>query len=88
MDNFITYCRKIHAEPLIEVNLMGWAPNEQNGDNIEECMTAQDAADLVTYLNGKKGLHVKYFQMEMNLSFGMRDFDGIGGKCPARPMNI
>lgn len=62
-DEFIEYCRSVHAEPLIQVNAMGWAPGDAGG-RMENCMTAKDAADLVTYLNGKKGYHVKYFQVD------------------------
>jgi len=65
---FVRYCRAIHAEPLIEVNVMGYAPDEKDGV-VRDCMDAADAADLVRYLNGELGLGVRYFQIDNEFEF-------------------
>lgn len=40
LDEFITYCRRIGAEPLIQINALGYAPFTQ-------CMDEKDAVDLL-----------------------------------------
>ncbi|MEN3013237.1 MAG: CIA30 family protein [Endomicrobiia bacterium] len=64
IDEFVNYCKEIGAEPLIQVNMLGYAPNEQNNDNFEFCMDEKDAADLVYYLNGIKKYDVTFFEMD------------------------
>ena len=64
LEDFVAFCRALGAEPLIQVNAMGWAPSEKRGNPMEKCMTEKDAADLVTYLNGTKKLGVKYFEID------------------------
>jgi hypothetical protein len=55
IDDFVAYARGIGAEPLLQVpvikNIAGTAA------------TAQDAADLVTYVNVTKGYGIKYFSI-------------------------
>ncbi len=63
VEDLVAYARSIGAEPLIEVNLKGWAPDETTGQ-AAACMDAADAADLVRRLNGELGLGVKYFFMD------------------------
>lgn len=63
IDEFVNYCRKIGAEPLIQINMLGWAPNEKTG-NFEYCMTEKDAAELVYYLNKEKKYNVRFFEMD------------------------
>jgi len=48
LDEFILYCRSINAEPLIQVNALGFA---------------NDAAALVRYLNKDKGYNVRFFEI-------------------------
>jgi glycosyl hydrolase family 44 len=64
LDQFIAACRQVGAEPLIQVNALGWAPNPKNLGKFEKCLTEQDAADLVTYLNKTKGYGVKFFEID------------------------
>lgn len=64
VEEFVQYCRSIGAEPVIQVNAMGWAPNPDKNNAMDRCMSAKDAADLVTYLNGIKKYGVKYFQID------------------------
>ncbi|MCS7230712.1 MAG: CIA30 family protein [Elusimicrobiota bacterium] len=63
IDEFVEYSRRIGAEPLIQINMLGYAPNEKN-DNFEFCMDEKDAADLVYYLNGIKKYDVTFFEMD------------------------
>ncbi len=63
IDEFVQYCRKIGAEPLIQINMLGYAPNEKN-DNFEYCMDEKDAAELVYYLNKEKKYNVRFFEMD------------------------
>jgi hypothetical protein len=64
MEAFVAWCRSVGAEPLIQINAMGWAPSDKPGNPMENCMTEKDAAHLVTYLNGIKKLGVKYFEID------------------------
>ena len=54
IDKFITYCRAVGAEPIMEIPMAG---NNIDGGP----MSAQLAADMVTYVNGTKGYGVKYW---------------------------
>lgn len=63
LDDFIQYCRQIGAEPLIQINALGYAPDEQNKDRLTSCMGPEDAADLVRYLNEEKGYNVRFFEI-------------------------
>jgi hypothetical protein len=55
MDGFVAYARAVGAEPLLQIpvlkNIAGTTP------------TAQDAADVVTYLNKTKSYGVRYFSI-------------------------
>jgi hypothetical protein len=53
IDDFVTFAREVGAEPLMQVPLI---KNVQGA-----AATAQDAADLVTYLNITKAYGIKYF---------------------------
>ncbi|MCX7957187.1 MAG: CIA30 family protein [Endomicrobia bacterium] len=64
IDEFVEYCKKIGAEPLIQINMLGYAPNEKNNDKFELCMDEKAAADLIYYLNGKKKYNVRFFEMD------------------------
>jgi hypothetical protein len=64
IDAFVEFCRRTGAEPLIQVNALGWAPDPQKKDAFGKCMTVQDAADLVVYLNETKKYGVKYFEID------------------------
>lgn len=64
VDNFVKSCRELGAEPFIQINAMGWAPNDKNNDTFEKCITAEDSADLIIYLNKTKGYKVKYFEID------------------------
>ncbi|MDD5109039.1 MAG: glycoside hydrolase family 44 protein [Candidatus Omnitrophica bacterium] len=50
LDEFIKYCRNIGAEPLIQVSALGDNP-------------AENAAELLRYLNQEKGYGVKFFEI-------------------------
>lgn len=63
VEDLVSYARSIGAEPMIEINLKGWAPDENTG-LAEACMDEHDAADLVKYLNDELQLGVKYFFMD------------------------
>ncbi|MFH1239119.1 MAG: glycoside hydrolase family 44 protein [bacterium] len=64
IDNFVQTCHDLGAEPLIQINAMGWAPNDKNNDIFEKCLTERDAVDLIIYLNKTKGYNVKYFEID------------------------
>lgn len=64
IDEFVLYAKEIGAEPLIQINMLGYAPNEKNKDRFEFCMDEKDAADLVYYLNAVKKYDVTYFEMD------------------------
>jgi len=49
-DEFVKYCRDIGAEPLIQVSALG--------DD-----AAENAAELLTYLNQEKGYGIKFFEI-------------------------
>jgi hypothetical protein len=82
LDEFIAACHSFHAEPVIQVNAMGYAPNPNNQDRMENCMTANDAADLVTYLNGQKHLRVKYFEIDNEFELWHESHQDVWGKKP------
>lgn len=63
LDDFIIFCRQIGAEPLIQINALGYAPDEKNEDKFSRCITPKDAADLVTYLNKEKKYNIKFFEI-------------------------
>lgn len=54
LDEFVQYCQRLGAEPLIQVNALGYAPNPAQGNTFTRCFTPEDAADLVRYLNEEK----------------------------------
>jgi hypothetical protein len=55
IDDFVAFARSVGGEPLLQVPLI---------KNIEGSpATAQDAADLVTYVNVTKGYGIKYFSI-------------------------
>ena len=64
LDDFVEYCREVGAEPLIQINMLGYAPNEKNNDKFEYCMDENSAAELVRYLNGIKKYNVRMFEMD------------------------
>ncbi len=64
IDEFVNYCREVGAEPLIQINMLGFAPNEKNNDSFEYCMDEKSAAELVKYLNGIKKYNVTMFEMD------------------------
>lgn len=55
VDEYVTYCRSIGAEPILQVSLL------KNINNLPA--TAQDAADWVTYCNITKQYHIKYWEI-------------------------
>lgn len=61
LDDFIRYCRDIGAEPLIQLNALGYAPDEK-GD-FKRCIGPDDAAALIRYLNKEKGYNVRFFEI-------------------------
>jgi hypothetical protein len=63
LDEYIAYCRRIGAEPLIQINALGYAPEGKSGEKFSQCMGEQDAVDLLRYLNQKKGYNVKFFEI-------------------------
>lgn len=63
LDDFIQYCRQIGAEPLIQINALGYAPDERNGHKFTKCMTPEDARDLVRYLNKERRYNIKFFEI-------------------------
>jgi len=63
LDEFIQYCRQIGAEPLIQINALGYAPDEKDREKFMKCMNAEDAADLVRYLNKERGYNIKFFEI-------------------------
>ncbi|MBZ9577967.1 CIA30 family protein [Patescibacteria group bacterium] len=63
LDEFIQYCRQIGAEPLIQINALGYAPDEKNKDKFTKCMDPEDTADLVRYLNKERGYNIKFFEI-------------------------
>lgn len=55
IDDFVTFAQTVGSEPLLQVPLI---------KNIAgDAATAQDAADLVTYVNVTKGYGIKYFSI-------------------------
>lgn len=56
LDEFIAYCRRIGAEPLIQINALGYAPFTQPMDE-------KDAVGWLRYLNQEKGYNVKFFEI-------------------------
>jgi hypothetical protein len=64
IDEFVNYCREVGAEPLIQINMLGYAPNDKNNDEFEYCMDEKSAAELVRYLNGIKKYNVLMFEMD------------------------
>jgi len=63
LDEFIKYCHLTGAEPLIQINALGYAPDEKNNNKFSKCMDSQDAADLVRYLNRDRGYNVRFFEI-------------------------
>ena len=64
LDEFITLCREVNAEPMVQVKLVN--------------STAKAAADMVTYANITKGYGIKYWSIgnEPSLYWGKRGIDG------------
>lgn len=63
LDEFIAYCRRIGAEPLIQINALGYAPEGKNKGKFTQCMDEKDAVGLLKYLNQEKGYNVKFFEI-------------------------
>ncbi len=63
LDEFIAYCRRIGAEPLIQINALGYAPEGKNAGKFTQCISEQDAADFLRYLNQAKKYNVKFFEI-------------------------
>ncbi|MEJ2219131.1 MAG: glycoside hydrolase family 44 protein, partial [Gemmatimonadota bacterium] len=55
IDDFLAFARQVGAEPLLQVPLLE--------NTAGEAATAQDAADLVTYVNVTQGFGVRYFSI-------------------------
>jgi hypothetical protein len=56
IDRFVTYCRSVGAEPILQVPLVA---NDVDGG----AATPQNAADMVTYANGTKGYGIRYWEI-------------------------
>lgn len=63
LDHFIHYCKRVGAEPLIQINALGFAPDDKNRSVFSKCIGPEDAADLVRYLNREKGYNVRFFEI-------------------------
>lgn len=63
LDEYIAYCRRIGAEPLIQINALGYLPGGKNKEKFYQSMSGRDAADLLRYLNQEKGYNVKFFEI-------------------------
>ncbi len=62
LDEFIAYCRRIGAEPLIQINALGYASEGKNPGKFQ-CLDEKDAVGLLKYLNQEKGYNVKFFEI-------------------------
>jgi hypothetical protein len=65
---FVRSCRRLGAEPLIQINVLGWAPNPRNRDRFEKCLDVQDAVDLLVHLNRTKKYGIRYFEIDNEFS--------------------
>ncbi|MGE5572381.1 MAG: glycoside hydrolase family 44 protein [Bacteroidota bacterium] len=61
---FVTWARRLGAEPLIQVNAFGFAPEEAASPRMSRIMDAAAAADLVRFLNVEHGLGVRFFEID------------------------
>lgn len=61
LDDFIEYCHNIGAEPLIQINALGYGPDDKG--SFKNCVGPDDAADLIRHLNKEKGYKVKFFEI-------------------------
>jgi len=63
LDQFIAYCRNIGAEPLIQINALGFIPTDNGLAKLNQSEIAQQAKELLIYLNKEKKYNVKFFEI-------------------------
>ncbi|MBN2482670.1 MAG: hypothetical protein JXD21_00545 [Candidatus Omnitrophica bacterium] len=63
LDEFIRYCRSLGAEPLIQINALGYFTTGTNGDTVFKENSLSDVASFIRYLNQEKKYNVRFFEI-------------------------
>ncbi len=81
MDEFVAYCRRVGAQPILQVPLL---TNLQGGR-----ATPQDAAEMVRYCNVTRGYGIRYWEIgnEPDLYSDQGDLPGYGVEQFCRDFN-
>jgi hypothetical protein len=61
LSEFVKFCRQVRAEPIIQLNALGWAPNKRK--KFCQCLSVEDSLDLIERLNRWQKQKVKFFEI-------------------------